>query len=163
VLLLFVEALLVSNGFKLESDSFSLCLMCLKEDNEVKRGLLWLKGRMLVLVFELEMFDVFSLGFMLLLKEDVDKVDLLREFVEKRYLGLLLLLLNLIRRINEGFDLWDRCFIREDVGFIWEELWELWSFGNLGMSLKNERSVVFVSFKSVLEFIVYGVNVKCHN
>jgi hypothetical protein len=163
VLLLFVEALLVSNGFKLESDSFSLCLMCLKEDNEVKRGLLWLKGRMLVLVFELEMFDVFSLGFMLLLKEDVDKVDLLREFVVKRYLGLLLLLLNLIRRINEGFDLWDRCFIREDVGFIWEELWELWSFGNLGMSLKNERSVVFVSFKSVLEFIVYGVNVKCHN
>ena len=158
-----MEGLLVSNGFKLESDSFSLCLMCLKEDNEVKRGLLWLKGRMLVLVFELEMFDVFSLGFMLLLKEDVDKVDLLREFVEKRYLGLLLLLLNLIRRINEGFDLWDRCFIREDVGFIWEELWELWSFGNLGMSLKNERSVVFVSFKSVLEFIVYGVNVKCHN
>jgi hypothetical protein len=109
------------------------------------------------------MFDVFSLGFMLLLKEEVDKMDLLREFVEKRYLGLLLLLLNLIRRINEGFDLWDRCFIREDVGFIWEELWELWSFGNLGMSLKNERSVVFVSFKSVLEFIVYGVNVKCHN
>ena len=158
-----MEGLLVSNGFKLESDSFSLCLMCLKEDNEVKRGLLWLKGRMLVLVFELEMFDVLSLGFMLLLKEDVDKVDLLREFVEKRYLGLLLLLLNLIRRINEGFDLWDRCFIREDVGFIWEELWELWSFGNLGMSLKNERSVVFVSFKSVLEFIVYGVNVKCHN
>ena len=163
MLLLFVEALLVSNGFKLESDSFSLCLMCLKEDNEVKRGLLWLKGRMLVLVFELEMFDVFNLGFMLLLKEDVDKMDLLREFVEKRYLGLLLLLLNLIRRINEGFDLWDICFIREDVGFIWEELWELWSFGNLGMSLKNERSVVFVSFKSVLEFIVYGVNVKCHN
>lgn len=163
MLLLFVEELLVSNGFKLESDSFSLCLMCLKEDNEVKRGLLWLKGKMLVLVFELEMFDVFNLGFMLLLKEDVDKMDLLREFVEKRYLGLLLLLLNLIRRINEGFDLWDRCFIREDVGFIWEELWELWSFGNLGMSLKNERSVVFVSFKSVLEFIVYGVNVKCHN
>ena len=162
---MFVEGLLISNGFKLESDSFNLCLMCLKDNEEVKRCLLWVKGRMLVFVFELEMFDVFSLGFMLLLKEDVDKVDLLREFVEKRYLGLLLLL-SLIRRINEGFVMWDKGFIREDVGFIWEELWELWSFGNLQMSLKNERSVVFVSFKSVLEFMncfVCGVSVKCHN
>ena len=159
---MFVEGLLVSNGFKLESDSFNLCLMCLKEDEEMKRCLLCVKGRMLVFVFKLEMFDVFSLGFMLLLKDDVDKVDLLREFVAKRYLGLLLL--SLTRRINEGFDMWDKSFNTEDVGFIWEELWELCSFGDLGMSLKNERSVVFVSFKSVLEFMncfMCGVCVKC--
>ena len=159
---MFVEGLLVSNGFKLESDSFSLCLMCLKEDEEMKRCLLCVKGRMLVFVFKLETFDVFSFGLMLLLKDDVDKVDLLREFVAKRYLGLLLL--SLTRRINEGFDMWGKSFNTEDVGFIWEELWELCSFGDLGMSLKNERSVVFVSFKSVLEFMncfVCGVCVKC--
>jgi hypothetical protein len=114
VLFLFVEGLVVSNGFKLERDSFNLCLMCLKEDEEVKRCLLCVKGRMLVLVFELEMFDVFSLGLTLLLKDDVDKVDLLREFVEKKYFGLLL---SLTRRINEGFDIGERGFT-EDATFI---------------------------------------------
>ena len=69
--------------------------MCLKDDEEVKRCLLWVKGRMLVLVFELEMFDVFSLGFMLLLKEDVVKVDLLREFVEKKVFGFVIIIIKL--------------------------------------------------------------------
>jgi hypothetical protein len=78
--------------------------------------------------------------------------DVYNEFEEKMYLGLVL---SLMRRINEGFDMWERGFVRfeEDVAFRWDELWELRSLGNLGMSLKNERSVVFVSFKSELEFM----------